>query len=177
MYPFFLSYSINRKQKGVVAFLEVHVMALKKIEVEKQLIKAHEELNRNIGELKLTIMERVSAKDFSDWRIQFIGLQDLRQKLSKHFEFEEQGGFMAEVTDAAPQLLNQVKELEIEHKRILSNLDGVLTDFKKSDVKDKLELQDIFNRISGIMTTLHQHEITENELMQSAFYREYGSPD
>jgi len=84
---------------------------------------------------------------------------------------------MAEVTDAAPQLLNQVKELEIEHKRILSNLDSVLTDFKKSDVKDKLELQDIFNRISGIMTTLHQHEITENELMQSAFYREYGSPD
>jgi len=153
-------------------------MASKKIEVEKQLIKAHEELNRNIGELKLTIMERVSAKDFSDWRIQFIGrLQDLRQKLSKHFEFEEQGGFMAEVTDAAPQLLNQVKELEIEHKRILSNLDGVLTDFKKSDVKDKLELQDIFNRISGIMTTLHQHEITENELMQSAFYREHGGPD
>lgn len=177
MYPFFLSSSLNRKQKVDVAFLEVDVMASKKIEVEKQLIKAHEELNRNIGELKLTIMERVSAKDFSDWRIQFIGLQDLRQKLSKHFEFEEQGGFMAEVTDAAPQLLNQVKELEIEHKRILSNLDSVLTDFKKSDVKDKLELQDIFNRISGIMTTLHQHEITENELMQSAFYREYGSPD
>lgn len=153
-------------------------MASKKIEVEKQLIKAHEELNRNIGELKLTIMERVSAKDFPDWRIQFIGrLRDLKQKLTNYFEFEEQGGFMTEVIDEAPQLLNQVEKLEIEHEKILSSLDGVLTDFKKSDVKDDLELQDIFNRISGIMTTLHQHEITENELMQSAFYREHGSPD
>jgi len=59
VYPFFLSSSLNRKQKVDVAFLEVDVMASKKIEVEKQLIKAHEELNRNIGELKLTIMERV----------------------------------------------------------------------------------------------------------------------
>ena len=89
-------------------------MASKKLEVEKQLIKEHEELNRNIGELKLTIIERVSAKDFPDWRIQFIGrLRDLKQKLTNHFEFEEKGGFMTEVTDAAPQFLNQVKELEL----------------------------------------------------------------
>jgi len=153
-------------------------MASKKLEVEKQLIKEHEGLNRHIGELRLTIMEKVSTKDFPDWRIQFIGkLQDLKQKLTSHFEFEEQGGFMAEVTDEAPQLLNQVEKLEIEHEKILSSLDGVLTDFKKLHVKDDLELQDIFNRLSGIMSTLHYHEMAENELMQSAFYREYGSPD
>ena len=153
-------------------------MASKKLEVEKQLIKEHEELNRHIGELRLTIMEKVSTKDFPNWRIQFIGrLGDLKHKLTNHFEFEEQGGFMTEVIDEAPQFLNQVKELEIEHKRILSNLDGVVTDIEKLDVKDNLELQDIFNRLSGIMSTLHHNEMAENELMQSAFYREYGSPD
>ncbi|MCH8956970.1 hypothetical protein IIA28_16875 [candidate division KSB1 bacterium] len=85
------------------------------------------------------------TKNFPDWRIQLIGkLQDFKQKLTSHFEFEEQGGFMTEVIDEAPQLLNQVKELEIEHKQILANLDGVVKDFKKLGVKDDLELQDIF---------------------------------
>ena len=153
-------------------------MASRKRDVAKQIVEEHEELNRNIGEIKLTIMEKISTKDFPDWRIQFIGrLRDLRQKLNKHFEFEERGGFMHEVTDAAPRFSNQVKELEIEHERILSDLDGVLTDFKKLNVKDDLELQDIINRLSGMMNTLHHHEMTENELMQSAFYREHRSPD
>jgi hypothetical protein len=49
-------------------------------------VEEHEELNRNIGEVKLNIMEKVSTKDFPDWRIQFIGrLQNLRKKLTKHF--------------------------------------------------------------------------------------------
>ncbi len=153
-------------------------MVSKKLEVEKQLIKEHKELNRDIGELKLTIMESVSAEDFPDWRIQFIGkLQDLKQKLTSHFEFEEQGGFMTEVIDEAPQLLNQVNELEIEHKQILANLVGAVKVFKKLDVKDDLEFQDILNRVSRIMNELHNHEMTENELLQSAFYRELGSPD
>jgi iron-sulfur cluster repair protein YtfE (RIC family) len=153
-------------------------MVSQKSDIARQVIEEHEELNQNIGELKITILEKVSTKDFPDWRIQFIGkLQDLKQKLTSHFEFEEQGGFMAEVIDEAPQLLNQVKELEIEHKQILASLDDVVKDFKKLDVKDDLELQDIFNRVSRIMNKLHHHEMTENELLQSAFYREHGSPD
>ncbi len=153
-------------------------MVSQKSDIARQVIEEHEELNQNIGELKITILEKVSTRDFPDWRIQFIGkLQDLKQKLTSHFEFEEQGGFMAEVIDEAPQLLNQVKELEIEHKQILANLDGVVKDFKKLGIKDDLELQDILNRVSRIMNELHHHEITENELLQSAFYREHGIPD
>ena len=153
-------------------------MVSQESDIARQVIEEHEELSRNIGELKITILEKVSTKDFPDWRIQFIGkLQDLKQKLTSHFEFEEQGGFMAEVIDEAPQLLNQVKELEIEHKQILANLDGVVKDFKKLGVKDDLELQDIFNQVSRILNELHHHEMTENELLQSAFYREHGGPD
>jgi len=153
-------------------------MVSQESDIARQVIEEHEELNQNIGELKITILEKVSTKDFPDWRIQFIGkLQDLKQKLTSHFEFEEQGGFMTEVIEEAPQLLNQVKELEIEHKQILANLDGVVKDFKTLSVKDDLELQDILNRVSRIMNELHHHEMAENELLQSAFYREHGSPD
>ncbi len=153
-------------------------MASKKSDVGKQIVEEHEALNRHIGELKLTIMEKVSTKDFPDWRIQFIGrLRDLKQKLTHHFQFEERGGFMDGVTHEAPQFSNKVKDLEIEHARILSDLDGVLTAFKALYVKDDLALENIFNQLSGIMTTLHQHEMAENELMQSAFYRDHGSPD
>ncbi len=148
-------------------------MVSNKLEVEKQLIKERDELYRNIGEIELTIMERVSAKDFPDWRIQFIGrLQDLKQKLTNHFEFEELGGFIHKVTDDAAELLNQV-ELEIEHMQILFSLDGVLTDFKKLHVKDDSELQNILYRLLELMSTLYHHEMTENDLMQRASYREH----
>ena len=145
-------------------------MVSKKLEVEKQLIKERDELYRNIGEIELTIMERVSTKDFPDWRIQFIGrLKDLKQKLTNHFEFEELDVFIHEVTDDAAELLNQV-ELEIEHVQILFSLDGVLTDFKKLHVKDDSELQNILYRLLELMSTLYRHEMTENDLMQRAFY-------
>ncbi len=120
-------------------------MVSNKSDITRKVIEEHEELNQNIGELKINLLEKASTKNFPDWRIQLIGkLQDFKQKLTSHFEFEEQGGFMTEVIDEAPQLLNQVKELEIEHKQILANLDGVVKDFKKLGVKDDLELQDIF---------------------------------
>ena len=120
-------------------------MVSNKSDITRKVIEEHEELNQNIGELKIILLEKALTKNFPDWRIQLIGkLQDFKQKLTSHFEFEEQGGFMTEVIDEAPQLLNQVKELEIEHKQILANLDGVVKDFKKLGVKDDLELQDIF---------------------------------
>ena len=120
-------------------------MVSNKSDITRKVIEEHEELNQNIGELKIILLEKASTKNFPDWRIQLIGkLQDFKQKLTSHFEFEEQGGFMTEVIDEAPQFLNQVKELEIEHKQILANLDGVVKDFKKLGVKDDLELQDIF---------------------------------
>ena len=153
-------------------------MVSKKLDIEKQLVDEHEALDRRIRELRLTITGQVSIKDFPDWRVKFIGrLRDLKQKLINHFEFEERGGFMTGVTDEAPQFLNKVKDLEIEHKRILSDLDDVMRDFKALYIKDDLELKNIFNRLSNVMNTLHHHEMSENELMQSAFYREHGSPD
>lgn len=149
------------------------IMASSKLSIERQIIEEHAELNRNIGELKMTIMEKVLTKDFPDWRVQFVGrLRDLKQKLSKHFEFEEQGGFMKELADEAPQCLGYVKELEVDHRKILADLDGVLTDIRALNVQDDHKLQNIFDRLSGIMKTLHHHEITEDELLQDTFSKE-----
>ena len=55
-------------------------MVSQESDIARQVIEEHEDLNQNNGELKLTLLEKVSTKDFADWRIQFIGkLQDLKE--------------------------------------------------------------------------------------------------
>jgi hemerythrin-like domain-containing protein len=152
-------------------------MPLKKSDVASQIEKEHECIKRDMGDIKMAIMEEVSPKNFPDWRLEFIWrLRDFKNHLLKHFELEEDGGFMAEILSESPEAMNQVKKLEAEHGQIVSELDAILADLKKIHEKEMPKLEDIRSRVIQLMTTIRNHEAAENELIQTVYYQEYGYP-
>lgn len=152
-------------------------MPLKKSDIAVQIEKEHECIKRDMGDIKDAVMKEVTDQDFSNWRLEFIWrLRDFRTHLLKHFDLEEEGGFMNEILSEAPQAMTQVKKLEAEHEQILARLDGILADLKALEVRDVSKLEDIRNRVIQLISTIRGHEEAENNLIQTVYYQEYGYP-
>lgn len=152
-------------------------MPLKKTDIASQIEKEHECIKRDMGDIKMAVMEKVSLKNFPDWRLEFIWrLRDFKTHLLKHFDLEEEGGFMNEILSEAPETVNQIKKLEAEHSQIVSELDDILADLKEMHEKEIPKLEDIRNRVTQLMSTIRNHETAENNLIQKVYYQEYGYP-
>lgn len=69
----------------------------KKVEKERVL------LNKAFREIKLTIMQKITAEEFQHWRLEFLWqLRDFKNSLPKHFDLDEEGGFMRDILKVAP---------------------------------------------------------------------------
>lgn len=152
-------------------------MSKDKIDVAKKVEKEHVHLNKAFGEIKLTIMQEVTAEEFQNWRLEFLWqVRDFKNSLLKHFDLEEEGGFMRDVLKAAPHTGNKIEELKKEHVEIIEALDKIIDQIKLTPEKDGDKLNAIRMGINEMMSTLCNHENQENDLMQRAYYREFGGP-
>lgn len=152
-------------------------MSMKKSSIAVQIEKEHQCLKRDMGEIHREVMMDIRNEDFQDWRLEFMWrLRDFRNHLLKHFDLEEEGGFMNEILTEKPEAMGQVKRLEAEHDDILASLDTILRDLKIMQKKEIEKLQDIRKRVVTLISSIQAHESAENELIQSVYYREYGYP-
>ncbi len=152
-------------------------MPRKKSDIAIQIEKEHECLKRDMGDIKNEVTKEVQSEGFTDWRLEFMWrLRDFRTHLQKHFDLEEEGGFMNELISEAPQAMNSIKKLEAEHDQIVANLDGILTSLKELELIDDNKLGDILKRVTQLMSSIQDHESAENELMQKVYCQEYGYP-
>ncbi len=148
-----------------------------KTEVAEKIAKDHESIRRYIGALNLSEMTEVDAKEFFDWKLEFIWqLRDFKIRLLKHFDLEEEGGFMEDIVKVAPHLSRKVSGLKVEHDQILMSLDEILFKLKRMKKKNDTELEQVQFELNDVITSLRDHENEENILMQQAYYREFGSP-
>lgn len=148
-----------------------------KTEVAEKIAKDHESIRRYIGALNLLEMTEVDAKEFFDWKLEFIWqLRDFKNRLLKHFDLEEEGGFMEDIVKVAPHLSRKVSGLKVEHEQILMSLDEILFKLKRMKKKNDTELEQVQFELNDVITSLRDHENEENILMQQAYYREFGSP-
>lgn len=148
-----------------------------KTEVAEKIAKDHESIRRYIGALNLLEMSEVDAKEFFDWKLEFIWqLRDFKNRLLKHFDLEEEGGFMEDIVKVAPHLSRKVSGLKVEHDQILMSLDEILFKLKRMKKKNDTELEQVQFELNDVITSLRDHENEENILMQQAYYREFGSP-
>ncbi len=116
-------------------------MPHKKTTIAKQVEQEHACLKRDIGIIKKEVVREVLSEDFSEWRLEFMWrLRDLRNHLCKHFDLEEEGGFMSEIMEEVPEAIHKVRQLETEHGEILSNLDDILSNLKAIQAKDDVML-------------------------------------
>ncbi len=152
-------------------------MSSPKLEVALEVERDHKHLNKEMAELKTFLVRDEVPDDFAKWRLEFLWqMRDFKNRLLKHFDLEEEGGFMRDVVEAAPHCEHHVDQLRDEHENIDARIDEILKDLKQMAVMDVKKIRGIRTRIGEIMTALRDHESQEQRLIQKAYYREYGGP-
>ncbi len=152
-------------------------MANSKPSIVSQVEDEHVVLKQEMGALSLFAMQEKTNNDFGDWRLQFVWqLRDFKNRLLKHFDLEEEGGFMRDVLDVSPQSFNKVEELKAEHEEIASDLERITATIRGMRERNSETLQTVRSDLNDIITVLRKHESDENQLIQRAYYREYGGP-
>lgn len=147
------------------------------LSILEQTQRDHEMLNEEMGKLKIIIWQEASDKDFSNWRLDCLWqLRDFRNCLLKHFDLEEEGGFMADVLRVAAHEARKINELKGEHDEMIDLLDEILNNFKELSDKDAARLESIRSQLNELIQMLREHENDENNLLQRTYYREYGGP-
>jgi len=152
-------------------------MTLPKLETALEVERDHKHLTEQMAKFRLFTRSEPEPEHYSRWRLEFLWqLRDFKNRLLKHFDLEEEGGFMQDVMAVAPHCERQINALKKEHERIPILMDGILMQLKAMREMDSDKLQQIQDRIAEIMGTLREHENQEHKLIQNAYYSEYGGP-
>lgn len=150
-------------------------MVKNKLEIAHEIEEEHQGLNQQMGVLKLASMQEVSPEDFANWRLEFIWqLRDFKNRLLRHFDLEEEGGFMKDVLKTAPESQSTVRKLKAEHKQLSIRLEEIMENLKAMHKKDSEKLAQIRIELNEILATLRKHEEEEHRLLQRTYFREYG---
>lgn len=150
-------------------------MTKSKPTVVTQVEDEHILLKQEMGALSMFAMQEKMNSDFGEWRLQFVWqLRDFKNRLLKHFDLEEEGGFMRDVLKISPQSLRKVDDLKAEHEKIAADLDRLTATMRAMRERNSEVLQSVRSDLNEIIVALRKHESEENQLIQRAYYREYG---
>lgn len=148
-----------------------------KKETAEKVEREHRHLDKEMAELKTAAMKDVSPQEFPKWRLEFVWqLRDFKNMLLKHFDLEEEGGFMKDVLREAPHSERTVKHLKDEHGEFALQIDGIMAEIKTMQKKNPTELEKIRNALDQLFELLKRHEEEEHRLLQRTYFREYGGP-
>lgn len=95
-------------------------------------------------------------------------LSDLRKQLKVHFDDEEAGGYMSDVLALAPHLSSRAEKLRGQHRQLLTMLDEFISKLRANEPSfgGWIETR---QQLDEFLTALREHEVAENNLVQSAF--------
>lgn len=120
----------------------------------------------------------VSSPEFSDWKTTFIlSLRDFQSQLLKHFDLEEDGGFIEEMKRLAPQWMHRIEGIEEDHDRIRKQLRTIIADLKACQSRSEYDQTACRGRILELIDHLHEHEREEHDMIQMAHNQVYGAGD
>ena len=103
-------------------------------------------------------------------------LARLGDRLVKHFESEEEGGYFAEALTQAPRLISRANELMAQHPK-MTRYGRELAGAADPDQAPDLWWQQTRERFKAFQAELSKHESQENDLLQEAYNRDLGAND
>lgn len=138
------------------------------------LLAEHQELMRKITEIR-TSLQKVCEPGIGPKCDEMADrVADIRQLLLDHFAVEENGGYLSDVLEFAPQFAEQAAQLCGQHTSLLKTLDELETRLRKPE-------SEACDSVSGEFETfihdLQNHEHQENNMVQSAFNQDEGAGD
>jgi hypothetical protein len=147
-------------------------------EMAIQIENDHKALHASLDALS-TAFDKMPADDaFFGWKLKMLWqLRDFHNQLQKHFDLEEHGGYNAELTRMAPQLLPQIEHLEEDHLKISSDLCHIVDVLKGIYRVDSAKMSRVGDRTKELIQFIRDHEAAEHAIIQEAYYQDYGVGD
>lgn len=102
---------------------------------------------------------------------------DFRASVLRHFEFEEQGGYMRVVTERRPHHAHEVERLQGEHGAIGEILERLSEDLETDILHDVVRYNAFLKDLIALLTQFGRHEQAERELVMDVFWLEGGVSD
>ncbi len=129
------------------------------------------------------LMESVSQslaqppmQDFAEWKLEQVwALRDFRNVLAKHFDLEEDGGFMADIIDTAPREKRKVDQLHLEHAEFLNEVESITVELKRTPGFSEVRL--LRDRMTELLSGFRNHEALERDLIGFVYSQDLGLGD
>jgi hypothetical protein len=104
-------------------------------------------------------------------------LREVQATLQRHFQFEEQGGYMSYIlAEDAPHLYRAAQELLAEHGRLRDDLDKLITS-AAGVPPESLVTAELREQVSQWVLLVRGHEGRENRLIHQACNQDIGTDD
>lgn len=138
----------------------------------------YERLNRFASSLTEFAREATGPENFVQWKIEALfHLRDFRNQVAKHFDLEEEGGFISDLLRLAPEAANRIELLVAEHAGILEGIDRTICWVKAEERSGAETHRRLRGDLDRIMQRLKNHESVEKELLYTAHNQVYGAGD
>ena len=131
----------------------------------------HERLNELLATVRQVFKEIHSAADrLPDY------VAELQAELNDHFALEEAGGYFAEVCEARPRLVGEIKRLREQHEQFQDQLKE-MSRLAAESSNPTTGWRAVERSFNDMARELLKHEAAENQLIQEAYSRDLGSND
>lgn len=136
----------------------------------QELLGAHRELMHQVRMLA----QEVDERETTSFAVVRKHLEDIRTQVTRHFQFEEEGGYLSFVLETQPNLEQTVEHLQEEHSALRQAIDSIIAEARRAPVLDDTLAQ----KIRAWIKQLRHHEAHENALVQDAAnYSDVGTGD
>lgn len=130
------------------------------------------------SELTTFIAQNVASEHFTAWKLSALTrLRDFQNQLAKHFDLEEDGGFIDELLGLSPESSNWINDLREDHRRMLEDLASIIAMVKSYSLPGDLDLPQLRSRINTFLVGLREHESAETALLYDAHFQVNGAGD
>ena len=138
----------------------------------------HDSLKETIAAIRSDLESDTREADFANWRLNFVWrLRDFQNALLKHFDLEEDGGFMQELVAVSPGCTARVALLKQEHEDIIPRLNELTDELKEMTSRQPITLNRIAAGLIDLFDLLERHEAAERELIQDVYFQDIGVGD
>jgi len=152
-------------------------MPHEKSKIIEQVEDDHEALKAGLKQIEAECGSEINPDEFGEWKRRFIKLlRKFNTSMLNHFDLEEDGGYLAEIIAEAPHTFKEVKNLEAEHEQFICDLSGIILVLKQMESFSPKKLKDCKEKLSILISSLREHEKTENALVQSTYSTDIGYP-
>jgi hypothetical protein len=144
------------------------------VSLAKEILQEHEELKAVIRQIE-RVLEEEESTQLSIQKLRSLRdeLVSFREHLQRHFELEEESGFLEKMAIDVPQAVEKVKRLQQEHGLILAAVDESIS----ADDAATAKFGELCCRIHRAIAAVKRHEEEEHLLIQTAYAQDLGAGD